>query len=88
MPGWIDNLYGPIAVLYGAAFGILHITLLNLKAQAGIVPVDYCVNMVLTCAWNTAPLIQVGATQQIEVAVGSTANLERKGLNSINPISS
>ncbi|XP_032577187.1 fatty acyl-CoA reductase wat [Drosophila sechellia] len=54
MPGWIDNLYGPIAVLYGAAFGILRITLLNLKAQAGIVPVDYCVNMVLTCAWNTA----------------------------------
>ncbi|XP_039491003.1 fatty acyl-CoA reductase wat [Drosophila santomea] len=54
MPGWIDNLYGPIAVLYGAAFGVLRVTLLNLKAQAGIVPVDYCVNMVLACAWNTA----------------------------------
>ncbi|XP_070073263.1 fatty acyl-CoA reductase wat isoform X2 [Drosophila takahashii] len=54
MAGWIDNTYGPIAVLYGAAFGVLRITRLNVKAQAGIVPVDYCVNMVLTCAWNTA----------------------------------
>ncbi|KAH8306477.1 hypothetical protein KR018_012423 [Drosophila ironensis] len=52
--GWIDNLYGPIAVLYGAAFGVLRITRLNVKAQAGIVPVDFCVNMVLACAWHTA----------------------------------
>ncbi|KAH8318828.1 hypothetical protein KR074_007319 [Drosophila pseudoananassae] len=52
--GWIDNLYGPIAVLYGASFGVLRITRLNIKAQAGIVPVDYCVNCVLTCAWHTA----------------------------------
>ncbi|XP_037730805.1 fatty acyl-CoA reductase wat isoform X1 [Drosophila subpulchrella] len=54
MAGWIDNTNGPIAVLYGAAFGVLRITRLNVKAQAGIVPVDYCVNLVLTCAWNTA----------------------------------
>ncbi|XP_017041065.1 fatty acyl-CoA reductase wat isoform X2 [Drosophila ficusphila] len=54
MSGWIDNLYGPFAVLYGSAFGIVRVTRLNLKAHGGIVPVDYCVNMVLTCAWNTA----------------------------------
>ncbi|KAH8383417.1 hypothetical protein KR009_008479 [Drosophila setifemur] len=54
LTGWIDNLYGPMAVLYGSAIGILRITLLNVKAQAGIVPVDYCANMVIACAWNTA----------------------------------
>ncbi|KAH8236400.1 hypothetical protein KR026_000808 [Drosophila bipectinata] len=52
--GWIDNLYGPIAVLHGASYGVLRITRLNVKAQAGIVPVDYCVNCILTCAWHTA----------------------------------
>ncbi|XP_017110719.1 fatty acyl-CoA reductase wat isoform X2 [Drosophila elegans] len=54
MNGWIDNLYGPIAVLFGAAIGVLRVTRLNLKANAGIVPVDYCANMLLTCAWDTA----------------------------------
>ncbi|XP_052835613.1 fatty acyl-CoA reductase wat [Drosophila gunungcola] len=54
MSGWIDNLYGPIAVLYGAAIGVLRVTRLNLKANAGIVPVDFCANMLLTCAWHTA----------------------------------
>ncbi|XP_022208133.1 fatty acyl-CoA reductase wat-like [Drosophila obscura] len=54
MPGWIDNLYGPIAVLYGVAFGVLRITRLNVKAQAGIVPVDYSACMALAAVWHTA----------------------------------
>ncbi|XP_034664016.1 fatty acyl-CoA reductase wat isoform X1 [Drosophila subobscura] len=54
MPGWIDNLYGPIAVLYGVAFGVLRITRLNVKAQAGIVPVDYSACMALATVWHTA----------------------------------
>ncbi|XP_070143023.1 fatty acyl-CoA reductase wat isoform X2 [Drosophila kikkawai] len=54
MSGWIDNLYGPIAVLYGAARGFIRITLLNVHAQAGIVPVDYCVNTMIVLAWDTA----------------------------------
>ncbi|KAH8246857.1 hypothetical protein KR032_002290 [Drosophila birchii] len=52
--GWIDNLYGPIALLYGSARGIIRITHLNVKAQAGIVPVDYCVNTMIALAWYTA----------------------------------
>ncbi|KAH8247772.1 hypothetical protein KR038_009656 [Drosophila bunnanda] len=52
--GWIDNLYGPIGMLYGAARGFIRITPLNVKAQAGIVPVDYCVNMMIALAWHTA----------------------------------
>lgn len=52
--GWIDNLYGPIAILYGAAYGILRITRINVKVHANIVPVDYCTNVLLACAWQTA----------------------------------
>lgn len=52
--GWIDNLYGPIAILYGAAYGILRITRINVKVHANIVPVDYCTNILLSCAWKTA----------------------------------
>ncbi|KAL7727458.1 hypothetical protein ACLKA6_017577 [Drosophila palustris] len=54
IPGWTDNLYGPISILYGVAFGVLHVSLLDKKARAHIVPVDYCANMVLSTAWKTA----------------------------------
>ncbi|KAM8701667.1 hypothetical protein ACLKA7_000880 [Drosophila subpalustris] len=33
---------------------MLHVTLLDKKARAHIVPVDYCANMVLSTAWKTA----------------------------------
>ncbi|KAM8703079.1 hypothetical protein ACLKA7_005417 [Drosophila subpalustris] len=52
--GWTDNLYGPISILYGYVLGVLHVTLLDKNARAHIVPVDYCANMVLSTAWNTA----------------------------------
>ncbi|EDW28044.1 GL27190 [Drosophila persimilis] len=52
--GWIDNLYGPIAILFGVARGVLRIATIDVKAQASLVPVDYCANLALACAWKTA----------------------------------
>ncbi|XP_030562484.1 fatty acyl-CoA reductase wat-like [Drosophila novamexicana] len=54
VPGWIDNFYGPIAVIYGAALGVLRVVPLNRQAISNIVPVDGCANLVLACAWRTA----------------------------------
>ncbi|EDW68202.1 uncharacterized protein Dvir_GJ22673 [Drosophila virilis] len=52
--GCIDNLYGPIAISYGCAAGVLRLVYSKKEARSNIVPVDYCVNLVLSCAWQTA----------------------------------
>ncbi|XP_068157912.1 fatty acyl-CoA reductase wat-like [Drosophila tropicalis] len=52
--GWIDNLYGPISLIYGISYGVVRCIVLNLKAQAAVVPVDHTVNAVLASAWQTA----------------------------------
>ncbi|KAH8306308.1 hypothetical protein KR018_007385, partial [Drosophila ironensis] len=52
--GWIDNLYGPMAILYGVAKGVLRVAILDKSAHPSIVPVDYCANMALACVWKTA----------------------------------
>ncbi|XP_060657141.1 fatty acyl-CoA reductase wat-like [Drosophila nasuta] len=54
MPGWIDNIYGPVATIYGATLGVLRVAPVNLDANCDIVPVDFCANLILACAWQTA----------------------------------
>ncbi|KAH8353833.1 hypothetical protein KR084_005275 [Drosophila pseudotakahashii] len=51
--GWIDNMYGPMAILFGVARGVLRIATIDHKAEASLVPVDYCANMTLACTWKT-----------------------------------
>ncbi|XP_017143382.1 fatty acyl-CoA reductase wat-like [Drosophila miranda] len=52
--GWIDNLYGPIALIYGVALGVLRVASLNTEAFANLVPVDYCANVALASTWQTS----------------------------------
>ncbi|XP_017076433.2 fatty acyl-CoA reductase wat-like [Drosophila eugracilis] len=52
--GWIDNLYGPIALLYGAGHGVLRVSTCNKNGDASLVPVDYCANMALASIWQTS----------------------------------
>ncbi|EDV48805.1 fatty acyl-CoA reductase wat [Drosophila erecta] len=51
--GWIDNMYGPMAILYGVARGILRIATFDYHAKSSLVPVDYCANLTMACAWKT-----------------------------------
>ncbi|XP_032295178.1 fatty acyl-CoA reductase wat [Drosophila virilis] len=52
--GCIDNLYGPIAISYGIIAGVVRVMPIRKEARSNVVPVDYCVNLVLSCAWQTA----------------------------------
>ncbi|KAH8409864.1 hypothetical protein KR222_011011 [Zaprionus bogoriensis] len=74
--GWIDNLYGPIAILYGAAYGVLRTVQLNVKYHANIVPVDFCTNILLACAWQTAR----EAAKPIDVPINRCLNGQRDQL--------
>ncbi|KAH8254631.1 hypothetical protein KR032_011334, partial [Drosophila birchii] len=52
LSGWLGNLYGPLAMVYGVARGIMRVLMLDPKVNVDIVPADYCGNMALACAWE------------------------------------
>ncbi|KAH8246911.1 hypothetical protein KR032_003167, partial [Drosophila birchii] len=51
--GWIDNLYGPISLIYGIAHGVVRLVGFNTNGSASLVPVDYSANMALASIWQT-----------------------------------
>ncbi|KAH8306309.1 hypothetical protein KR018_007384 [Drosophila ironensis] len=73
--GWIDNLYGPIAIVYGAAYGVLRLMIASLNEYTSVVPVDYSANMALACAWETSRGRDVGSPPLIYNFAPSNENL-------------
>lgn len=61
--GWIDNLYGPMAIIHGSACGILRIVPANKNTKLWAVPVDNCGNVLLSSCWKTAQLSAQGKSQ-------------------------
>ncbi|XP_050341399.1 fatty acyl-CoA reductase wat-like isoform X1 [Bactrocera neohumeralis] len=61
--GWVDNLYGPMSILYGVAHGVVRVLYLHLDTNANFAPVDMCANLMLASAWNTAK--QVNQTSSV-----------------------
>jgi fatty acyl-CoA reductase len=52
--GWIDNYNGPSGLVVATGKGMLRVMIGSNSAIADIVPVDVCVNMMITIAWYTA----------------------------------
>lgn len=50
--GWIDNFYGPTGAIAGAGTGVIRTCRANPSAVANMVPVDLCVNGIISAAWN------------------------------------
>lgn len=50
--GWTDNLYGPSGVCAGTVRGLVHVILGNRNNKANLVPADYCVNAMISAAWD------------------------------------
>ncbi|XP_073817827.1 fatty acyl-CoA reductase wat-like [Musca autumnalis] len=57
IPGWVDNLYGPNSIVYGCGYGVLRVMYARPNQNAAYVPVDYCANVMMACAWETATSI-------------------------------
>lgn len=51
-PGWIDNIYGPTAVIVGSYLGAIRVIPCNRKSRANLVPVDLAVNGIIAAAWK------------------------------------
>lgn len=53
MPGWVDNLNGPVGIIIGAGKGVIRTMLCNPEYNAEVVPVDLAINGLIAIAWKT-----------------------------------
>jgi alcohol-forming fatty acyl-CoA reductase len=54
MPGWTDNLYGPMGFAVGTAKGFIHSVQFDENKSVNALPIDYCINAVLATAWDVS----------------------------------
>ncbi|XP_077299873.1 fatty acyl-CoA reductase 1-like [Arctopsyche grandis] len=52
LPGWTDNINGPVGLLIGAGKGVIRTMYCNSNEYADYLPVDIAVNGVLISSWN------------------------------------
>ncbi|CAH0602069.1 unnamed protein product [Chrysodeixis includens] len=52
--GWTDSVYGPTGLVVGIGTGVLRTMYMDQTKVADMVPVDLCVNAILTSAYYTA----------------------------------
>jgi fatty acyl-CoA reductase len=52
IPGWTDNINGPMGILIGAGKGVIRTMYCKEEEYADYLPVDIAVNGVLLAAWN------------------------------------
>ncbi|XP_055627584.1 fatty acyl-CoA reductase wat-like [Toxorhynchites rutilus septentrionalis] len=52
VPGWIDNFNGPSGMVVPLSEGLYSVAFVDGRKRPFIVPVDYCVNALITCAMD------------------------------------
>jgi fatty acyl-CoA reductase len=58
IPGWVDNLNGPIGVMIGAAKGVIRAMLVDSDATSEIIPVDLAINGLILIAYINGGLFE------------------------------
>lgn len=51
MAGYIDNIYGPVGVLLGAALGVMRTLYGDENKTADVVPADFVINTIIAAGW-------------------------------------
>nr|AID66650.1 fatty acyl reductase [Agrotis segetum] len=65
--GWTDSVYGPTGLVVGIGTGVLRTMYMDQQKVADMVPVDLCVNAILTSAWYTAKNYKENQTSDIPI---------------------
>ncbi|XP_055916268.1 uncharacterized protein LOC129949069 [Eupeodes corollae] len=52
LPGWVDNLNGPVGVMIGAGKGVIRSMICNGELKSEIIPVDLAVNGLIVLPYN------------------------------------
>lgn len=58
IPGWVDNLNGPIGLMVGGAKGVIRSMLCNGAYRSEIIPVDIAINGLIAIAWEVATMTE------------------------------
>lgn len=58
LPGWVDNLNGPIGLLVGGGKGVIRSMHCNGDYHAQVIPVDFAINALITFAYT------IGTTEE------------------------
>ncbi|KAL6433313.1 hypothetical protein ACFW04_006475 [Cataglyphis niger] len=54
MPGWINNLYGAVGIVVGAALGLIRTLHCPPENVAELVPADYVISHLIAASWDLA----------------------------------
>lgn len=54
IPGWIDNMYGPIGITVGAALGLIRSAYCDGSIEMEIAPGDLTINGLIASVWDIA----------------------------------
>lgn len=65
--GWVDNLNGPIGLLVGAGKGVIRSMHCEPNYPAHVIPVDFAINGLITCAYRTAQENKISKPTEIPV---------------------
>lgn len=54
VPGWVDNLNGPVGLVVGAGKGVIRSMHCNKNYHAEVIPVDLAINALIAMAHRVA----------------------------------
>jgi alcohol-forming fatty acyl-CoA reductase len=57
MPGWVDNLNGPVGIMVGWGKGVIRSWLCDDSVHAEVVPVDFSANALILVVRKVAKLV-------------------------------
>lgn len=52
IPGWTDNINGPVGLLIGAGKGVIRSMYCDSDGYGDYLPVDFAVSAMCVCTWN------------------------------------
>ncbi|XP_057663817.1 fatty acyl-CoA reductase wat-like isoform X1 [Diorhabda carinulata] len=66
---WINNMYGCTGMVAGAGLGLIRTMYCDGNVNANVVPVDMCVNSMITAAWDVSEKFIEAKTQNKEYEI-------------------
>lgn len=90
IPGWVDNLNGPVALFLGSGKGIIRSILCNIDHPVEALPVDLAINVLVMIPWDfvrekqkpkTIPVINLTVPRNLRQTWGFFAETMRSVFN-------
>lgn len=58
LPGWVDNLNGPVGLIVGGGKGVIRSMHCNANYHAEIIPVDFAINALIGIAFKIGTIVE------------------------------